>query len=253
MHFANHYNGLKLYGLTPQGLRQFNDTELEKGTVMSRTKWIGALVGVVFLACGTSRLLAQAQDINEPVTFTGTIIIQNTNSDIDPGPPLMLKVATKDLLAVIARAEYYNTNYPSTNFPSGAKLIKNGTQYVTFSVLDKTNNVLIDTVSELELDLDLSTWTASNPSNGAYSETDYGNASFYIYEFDAGGTVDFQTSGYFINTIKNSAPNQNSGMVNSSQTFTIKALGGTGSTLPDDSENAVLTGSFSSKGTAQTF
>lgn len=222
---------------------------------MSRKKWIGGLIGVALFVCGAARLCAQPQDINEPVTFTGTMIIQNTNLDINsnPKPPLMLKVATKDLLAIIARAEYYNTNYPSTNFPSGAKLIKNGTQYVTFSVLDKTNNVLIGTVSELELDLDIGSWTASIGSTGTYSETDYGNASFYIYEYDAGGTVDFTTGGFFLNTIKSSAPIQNTGMMNSSQAITIKAIGGTGSTAPDDSENAVLTGSFSAKGTAQTF
>jgi len=226
---------------------------------MSRKKLVGVLVGVALLACGTEKLCAQAQDINETCTFTGTIIIQNTNTDINLNPksPLMLKVTTKDLLAVIGRAEYYSTNYPSTNFPSGAKLIKNGTQgFVQFSVWGKTNNVLIDDCTDVVgLDVvDIGAWTAANGLTGSYTETDYGDADFYIFENDTGGVVDLTMSGYLVNTIKNSPPNKNSGMVNSSQAFTIKAAGGTGSTLTGDAgENAVLTGSFSAKGTAQTF
>jgi len=219
---------------------------------MSRKKFVGALVGVALLAFGAEQLYAQS-DINEACTFAGTIVIQNTNSDITPGAPLMLKVATKDLLALIARAEYYNTNYTSTNFPSGAKLIKNGTFGVNFSVVGKTNNVLLDNVLELELDLDIGTWTAANGNTGTYSETDYGAADFYIFEDDAGGVVDLTMRGYFINTINNSAANKNTGMVNSSQSFTIKAAGGTGSMYSEATENAVLSGSFSAKGTAQTF
>ena len=169
----------------------------------------------------------------------------------------MLKVATKDILAIVARAEHVNTNvnYPSTNFPSGAKLIKNGTQgFILFSVLGKTNNVLIgDCTDVVGLDIvDIGAWTASNGSTGSYSETDYGDADFYIFEDDAGGVVDLTMSGFFVNTINNSAPN-NQGTVNSSQAFTVKAAGGTGSTLPSETENAVLKGSFSAKGTAQTF
>lgn len=223
---------------------------------MSRKNWIGALVGIALLACGTVKLCAQAQDINEMCTFAGTVIIQNTNLDVNqnPGKPLMLKVATKDLLALIARSEYYNTNYPSTNFPSGAKLIKNGTFGVAFSVLGKTNNVLIGECSELELDLDIGTYTASGGNPAVYLETDYGAADFYIFEDDAGGVVDLTMRGYFVNAIKTSVPNQNTGMVNNSQSFTIKAAGGTGTTLPGDiGENAVLTGGFSAKGTQQTF
>src|SRR5579864_5251234 len=100
---------------------------------MSRMKWIGGLIGVALLVCGAEKLCAQV-DIPETCTFAATIVIDNTNATFNTNTtgynypaPTMLKFATKDLLALIARAEMNNSgNYNATNFPSGAKLIKIG-------------------------------------------------------------------------------------------------------------------------------
>lgn len=228
---------------------------------MSRMKWIGMLVGVALLACGTQRLCAQA-DISEPVTIASTIIIQNTNTDVNGNPeaPLMLKMATKDVLALIAKAEYNVGKYPSTNFPSGAKLVKTGDygsgDLGAFSVWGSGTNVLLPDVSDLIgfNNVDIGTYTATGSVDStSYTETDYGLAEIFIYDMDNGGSSDLTLDGYVVNTIKMSAPNQNSGLMQNTQSFTVKAFGGTGSVrTTNDTENAAISGSFSAKGSAQT-
>jgi hypothetical protein len=227
---------------------------------MNRKNWIGAFVGIALLACGTEKLYAQS-DISEPVTFAATIMIQNTNTDINLNPetPLKLKMATKDVLALIAKAEFSVTNYPSTNFPSGAKLVKTGTfgadSLGAFSVWDRTTNVLLSDVSDLigfnNVDIGVFTATGSVGST-SYAETDYGLAEIYIFDLNYGGSTDLTLDGYLVNTIKISAPNT-SGLMQNTQSFTVKAFGGTGSVgTTNDTENAAASGSFTAKGTAKT-
>ena len=228
---------------------------------MSRKKWIGGLVGVALLACGTERLCAQA-DISEPVTFASTIIIENTNTDVNgnPGKPIMLKMATKDVLALIAQAEFSVTNYPSTNFPSGSKLVKTGAfgsgDLGAFSVWGSGTNVLLTDVSDLIgfNNVDFGAYTATGSvGSTSYAETDYGLAEIYIFDLNYGGSTDLTLDGYVVNTIKMSAPNQASGLMQNSQSFTVKTFGGTGSIrTTGDTENAAVSGSFSAKGTGQT-
>ena len=229
---------------------------------MSRNRSIGTLVAVALLLFGAKTLRAQS-DISEPVTFAGTIIIQNTNLDVNANPqaPIMLKVATKDVLAMIAKAEHSITNYPSTNFPSGAKLVKSGAfglgDLGAFSVWNSTNGVLLSDVSDLIgfNNVDFGAYTATGSvASTAYTETDYGLVEIFLFDLNYGGSTDLTMDGYVLNTIKMSAPNQNTGLMQNTQAFTVKSFGGTGSVgTTNDTENAAITGSFSAKGTAQTF
>ena len=217
---------------------------------MSRYRVIGAVVAVVLLAFSAVRVQAQA-DIAETVALKATIVVQNTNSQSTPGAPTTLKFTTKELLALLAKDENAAGNYGATNFPSGAKLVKFGSD---FSVVDSANNDLVDTFI-ITMSPDFGVFTAAGADDGSapYTETDYGYVDFFIYDLDIpGGVTDLTMSGYFINTIKNSAANQSTGEIKSSQAFTMKAGGGTGSVNSGD-ENAVINGSLTAKGTGTTF
>ena len=236
---------------------------------MSRRKWVGALGGLVLLTLGAEKLCAQ-QDIPETCTFAATFIIQNTNSTYNTNttafttpPPTMLKVATKDILNLIARAEFNRGNYGATNFPSGAKLVKSYTVYPSFSVWGQTNNVLLDSADD-EITLSYGqfngfcAYTDSGTGNQstAGSETDYGFVELDIYDLDAGGVIDLQLFGNVVNTIKTSAASKTTGMINNTQSFSVKALGGGGDVgygYTNEVVNCAVSGSFSAKGTAQTF
>src|ERR1051325_8864970 len=192
---------------------------------MSKNISHAALAGLAVFVLGTAKIQAQA-DIAETCALKATIYVQNTNSQFFPGAPTVLKFTTKELLALIAKDENAAGNYDATNFPSGAKLVKFGTD---FSVYDSANNLLLDTFI-ITLNPTYGPFTAAGAnSNVPYSETDYGYADVFIYDLDVpGGAMDLTLSGFFINTIKNSAANQTTGEINSSQAFTIKAGGGTG-------------------------
>lgn len=232
---------------------------------MSRMKWIGGLIGLALLACGTEKVCAQV-DINETCTFAATILIQNTNSTYNTNTtgfstpsPTMLKFATKDLLALAAKGEFHNGLWSSNSVPSGAKLMKFGTSQfaLDFFVTDSKNNTLFD-CSDLifpgSFD-DIMAYSNSGTDNNttAGSETDNGFIELDIYDLDAGGTTDLQLFGSFVNTIKTSAANKNTGTINNSQSFTVKALGGEGAIGNNDVPNCAVSGSFSAKGTQQTF
>jgi hypothetical protein len=201
----------------------------------SRSTLIAAILAIALFALGAETVRAQG-DVPEVCTIKATITIQNTNSVDFPGPPTVLKFTTKELLALIGKAEYVNDNLISgTNFPSGAKLIQN---FGDFTVWDSQNNPLLESDITFvfgynDLFYPVYTFTAT-------AETDYGVANFYIYDIDAGGGTDLTLIGNAINTIKNSA-------TTSAQALTMKAGGGTGFVNSQD-ENALMSGSFSAKG-----
>jgi len=103
--------------------------------------------------------------------------------------------------------------------------------------------------------IDYGAYTATGSvASTAYTETDYGLVEIYLFDLNYGGSTDLTMYGYVLNTIKMSAPNQNTGLMQNVQAFTIKSFGGTGSVgTTGDTENAAINGSFSAKGTAQTF
>jgi hypothetical protein len=219
---------------------------------MNRKTLIAATIAMALLAFGAAKVHAQA-DVPETCALKATIYIQNTNSDFFPGPPTVLKFTTKELLALIAKDENTAGNYGATNFPSGAKLIKFGTD---LTVWDSANNSLLpdsgDVTFVAGMSLNYGPFTAAgSDSSVPYSETDYGYADVFIYDLDVqGGVTDLTLSGFFVNTIKSSAANQTTGAINSSQAFTMKAGGGTGAMSDKD---AAITGGFSAKGTGTTF
>lgn len=235
---------------------------------MSRKKWIGGLISVALLMFGAQRLSAQIPDVNETCTFAATLIINNTNSTYNTNttafanpPPTMVKMATKDLLALLAKAEFNEGYWDSNSFPSGAKLIKDGTfttgNYVDFFVQDSKGNYLTDCTDILSPGgfEDIMAYTDKGTDNNSTpgSETDYGFVELDIYDLDAGGMTDLQLFGSFVNTIKTTTVNKTTSTIGDSQSITVKTLGGEGAIGNNDNFNCAASGSFSAKGSAQTF
>jgi len=229
---------------------------------------LGIAGAMAVLAFGTEKLHAQPADVNESCTFAATLVINNTNSTYNSNttayvnpPPTMVKMATKDILALIAKGEHKEGNWTSTNFPTGAKLMKYGTpgNFVDFFVAGATNNELVDCQDIISMngqyeDLLAYTFTGTANESTPWMETDYGFAEVDIYDLGlAGGVTDLQLYGYFVNTIKTTAVSQATGMIGNSQSFGIKAIGGEGAIGNNDNPNCAVSGSLSALGSQQTF
>jgi hypothetical protein len=88
--------------------------------------------------------------VNQLLTVTATAYVQGDSSDSDnvttTAKPTKVSVGTKQLLATLATDENAAGLYPSTTFPSGAKLVTvdGNNDSPDFQVLDKSDNLLVD-------------------------------------------------------------------------------------------------------------
>lgn len=216
---------------------------------MKKNTILALLIAVGSLFLAASRVHAQA-DIPQPCVFAATILINSTNYTYNGNAynqpvPTVMRMTTKDVINIL-------TNYYATPVPSTAKLVRVfGT---SFEIDDAANNtVLSDNNGVLYLDTsEVPVWTAvgTDDYSTAGSETDYGVATFSIYDKDNGGSTDLTMTGFSLATLKTSVISASTGLVKVSQAFSMKT--GTGVCVignGDPSGNAVVTGSFSSKGT----
>lgn len=109
------------------------------------------VVTIAMLGWASDNALAQGRltDIN---VVTVALTLQSQGSHSDNGTvsiyksPVIRRMNTKDLLNQLARDEVALTNYPSTSFPSGAKLAVNSTNGAMV-VVDGGNQLLVDVSS----------------------------------------------------------------------------------------------------------
>jgi len=153
--------------------------------------------------------------------------------------PTKIKIDTKQILILLAQAEYSEMNYDATSFPSGAKLvsISNGTPSPTFQVWDKDNNILVD-VSDIMSANALTTNFYGSVINSGKVNDNTGLASpsvtdqqIYTLAFDdtpGGGSLQFYLSGVMANTIADSVPNSTTGVYKETETHTLTSGAGDG-------------------------
>jgi len=112
-----------------------------------KNKIIGAAAALSFLTVAAGGLQAQ---VNQLLTVTATAYVQGDSSDngtvTTAAAPTKVSVGTKQLLEALAVDEHAADLYPSTTFPSGAKLVTvdGNNDSPDFQVLDKSDNLLVD-------------------------------------------------------------------------------------------------------------
>jgi hypothetical protein len=112
------------------------------------------MAGTVALACltlGAGGLHAQVVNL---VTLSATLNVQggysNSGNTLNVANPVKMTLGNKQLLPLLAAAEYYNGNYSYASFPAGAKLVmaqgysSYGAAYVDFAVWSASNSFLVD-------------------------------------------------------------------------------------------------------------
>ena len=177
----------------------------------------------------------------EVLTITLTASVQNPNST-DNGTvtttpaPVKHSVDTKDILLWLAQDENAETNYGSTTFPSGAKLVTINGNSQDFQVLDKNNNLLVD-VSDI--------LSSSNPGNnnifsGKQNDTNQlaapttTSSSLLTITFDdtaiVGGVgVKFFLTGIGTGKTTDTAPNATTGAYTETDSGALSTAAGEGS------------------------
>lgn len=216
-----------------------------------------ALLGLVLWA-GTT---AKAQITN---LFTVSLTVQYQNEGVDnaagtvttyPSPGSQ-KVATKDLLSLLAEDEYVQGYYPNTNFPAGAKLAYVDGQFL---VLDKTNNVLCDVSDILYLEGDTDQVLSgklsdllSDDAGDPFPASTYTTLNYVYFSFDdtfiiGGYNLSFYVGGVDKSVTSATAPNLTTGVYTESKTHTISTSSGSGYA---DGNYFVVTGSITASGKA---
>ncbi len=116
-------------------------------------------IAIIITVMSAWAVTAQDKIKEMPLTITATAEIQSQIFDDGTttkiAAPQKFSVTTKTLLAMLAQDEFFDGNYPSTVFPSGAKLILMADETVfsnsTFQVVDKEGLELVDVSDELEI------------------------------------------------------------------------------------------------------
>jgi hypothetical protein len=168
----------------------------------------------------TIKATASVQGDDSQSTNSGTDVITYTTA-----APIKLSVATKDILTLLA------TDFQTT-FPSGAKLVLDGTSG-KIEVADKTNNVLQDVSSIISIneagnnDITSGKSTSSNPGLGTSADL-----QLLTIKFDdtgAGGSVQFFLTGIGTGKTSDSTPNKTTGAYTESSSGSLSSGTGEGS------------------------
>lgn len=184
-------------------------------------------------------LAVQAQIlIPIPIIPAWTALIQNpeaTDSGVTTSVPAPTRysITAKTLLAIIARDEFQEHNYPSNSFPSGSRLVLMadpgsfaGSYYV---VENKSGQILVTNLSDLMSLQNLGDFTVhsyveddatglNNPMMNDYIET------FSFDDTGVGGTMKFNLSRLVEATSRDKASSNGS----HTETVTLKAGAGNG-------------------------
>ena len=200
---------------------------------MKRTtkKIMTGTMALAGLTLGAGTLHAQ---VTQALTIKATASVQgddsqSTNSKTDvitytTAAPIKHSIATKDILTLLA-ADYHTT------FPSGAKLVMDGTSS-KIEVVDKDNNLLQDVSSIISIneagDNDISSGksTSSNPGLGTFADL-----QLLTIKFDdtgAGGGLQFFLTGIGTGKTTDSTPNKTTGDYTESSSGSLSSGTGEG-------------------------
>jgi hypothetical protein len=218
--------------------------------------------GLLFSATSTS----QAQIVLN-VTFALTVQTDNSQNATDNGtvktipPPSVQKIATKNILSLLAQDEFAAGNYGTNAFPTGAKLalVDNGSGSVKFVVVDISNNLIVD-VSDLltmggsdgitsgkESDFNIN---SDGDGLAAPTKTDTGPIimTYDDSSVSGGQNISFTIAGLHKGTTTDTTPNSVTGAYTEKQTHALTSLVGSGK--DSDGNTMVITGTGTASGTA---
>lgn len=205
------------------------------------------ILGITCLALASfsaNHIQAQGAVMNTATVSLSASIQSEVSSDngnvTTYAAPIKFSIKTKDILSALAIAENQEGNYPSSSFPSGAKLVVfltgGDSSSPDFEVVDKSNNFLVD-VSDI---------VSGTPSGSAYvysgkvsDDTGLGSPSqtdiqIYTITYDDTGidgslNLQFTLTGVLTELVSDGKVNLSTGLYTESQSHKLTLGTGDGS------------------------
>ena len=211
------------------------------------------MAGAVALACLTLGAGGLHAQVTQVFTTSVTASVQGAYSSSYNGKtgittytyaaPTKFSIATKNILTLLA-ADYH------TNFPSGAKLIMDGTSG-NVEVVGKTNNLLQDVSSIISINPagtnDITSSKGTSQYNGLGTSTDLQLLTIKYDDTGAGGNLQFFLTGIGTGKTTDSTPNKTTGAYTETSTGSLSSGTGEGNSQGNP---FVCTGTGSASGKA---